>query len=97
MRRARGSTGFAGHRSQYLDRDLLVQTMAFAVASGALSAAESVVFSWCWDRPSTIPATLEALRTPRVFAEALQPGVFSVGAAPETFTLDQLLTAYSAG
>jgi hypothetical protein len=96
MRRARASTGFAGHRSQYLDRDLLVQTMGFAVASGALSATEAVVFSRCWDHPSTIPEALEALGVPRVFADALQPGVFTVGAAPETFTLHQLLTAHSA-
>ncbi len=33
---------------------------------------------------------------PRVFAEALKPGVFTVGQAPESFTLEGLLKAHSA-
>ncbi len=95
-RRARRSAGFAGFRPQFLNRELLAQTMALAVAAGTLSSAESIVFLFCWDRPSTIPDALETLGIPRVFAEALKPGVFTVGQAPESFTLEDLLKAHSA-
>jgi hypothetical protein len=95
-RRVRNPSGFAGYRSQFLTRDLLVQTMALAVAAGTLSSTESVVFLFCWDRPSTIADALATLGMPRVFAEALKPGVFTVGPAPESFTLEGLLKAHSA-
>ena len=96
MRRARAFSGFAGFRPQFLNRELLVQTMNFAVAAGTVSSAESVVFLFCWDRPSTIPDALATLRMPRVFAEALKPGVFTVGQAPESFTLEGVLKAHRA-
>jgi hypothetical protein len=95
-RRAGYRSGFAGYQPQFLTRDLLVQTMALAVAAGTLSSTESVVFLFCWDRPSTIADALETLGMPRVFAKALTPGVFTVGPAPESFTLEGLLKAHSA-
>jgi hypothetical protein len=93
LRRARASTGFAGYRPLYLSRELLAQTMTLAVAAGELAASESTVFLYCWDRPSTIGDAVATLGLPRVFAEALQPGTFVVGAGSEPLTLDQLLKA----
>ncbi len=95
-RRVRRPSGFAGFQPQFLNRELLAQTMALAVAAGALSSTESVVFLWCWDRPSTVADALAALGLPHVFAEALTPAVFTVGEAPETYTLDRLLRAEGA-
>jgi hypothetical protein len=95
-RRVRGPLGFAGLRPQFLSRELLAQTMALAVAARALSSTESVVFLFCWDRPSTIADALATLGLPRAFAEALQPGVFTVGQAPESFPMQGLLKAHSA-
>jgi hypothetical protein len=96
VRRVRGPLGFAGLRPQFLSRELLAQTMALAVAAGTLSSTESIVFLFCWDRPSTLADALATLGMPRVFAEALTPGVFTVGQAPESFPMQGLLKAHSA-
>lgn len=95
-RRARNLSGFARYRPHFLTRDLLAQTMAFAVAAGTLSSTESVVLLFCWDRPSTIVDALATLGMPRAFAEALNPGVFTVAPAPQSFTLEGLLKAHRA-
>jgi hypothetical protein len=93
-RRARGPSGFAGFRPQFLNRELLTQLMARAVSTQVLSSTESVVFLYCWDRPSTIAGALATLGLPPAFAEALTPGCFTVGRVPEPVTLEALLRAH---
>jgi hypothetical protein len=95
-RRVRGGSDFAGYHPQFLNRDLLRAILGDATRAQALGSTESIVFLFCWDNPSTIPEAFTRLSLPRVFAEALQPGIFTVGAAPERFTLHALLKAHRA-
>ena len=92
-RRSRITWCFAGFRPQFLNRELLMQTMAHAVNAQTLSTTESIIFLDCWDRPSIVADTVARLGLPPVFAEALQPGTFTTAEAPEPFTLDELLKA----
>jgi hypothetical protein len=92
-RRARGPWGFTGSGPQFLNRDLLMQIMAHAVSVQALSSTESVIFLYCWDRPSTIAEAVARLGLPRAFEEALRPGTYTTEEAREPFTLAELLQA----
>ena len=92
-RRVRRPSGFAGYLPEFLDRDLLAQIMAHAIAAHAASSTESDVLLCCWDRPSTIAEALTRLGLPPVLAEALEPGTFTAARAPEPFTLEALLKA----
>ena len=92
-RRARRPSGFTGYLPGFLDRELLAQILAHAVAAQTMSSTESVVLLHCWDRPSTIAEALTRLGLPTVLAEALEPGTFTAARAPEPFTLEVLLKA----
>ena len=92
-RRLRVTSCFPGYRPQFLNRELLAETVTIGVQAQQLTTAEGAVLVFCWDEPSTMPDAVARLGMPSVLAEALTPGRFTTDEARGPFTLADLLAA----